>query len=143
MSVHEIHPNRAVAIRFEIVKPIENRVVSDTTVTEFDFEAIADEVIGKSKDGYARMVDEDRFWAIVASHYIGSRKPHIIWDEQPEGEEDVVHLMQWSDDEASFIEIDSETIEPSEESEPYEAAEKRLANRNGLELNDETVVFSW
>ena len=143
MSAHEIYPTRTVAIRFEIVKPIENRVISDTTVIEFDIDAIADEVIGKFEDGYARMIDEDRFWGIVASHYIGSRKPHIIWDEQPEGEEDVVRLMQWSDDEASFIEIDSETIEISEESEPYEAAEKRLADRNGLELNDETVVFSW
>ena len=89
-----------------------------------------------SEDGYARMVGGERFWEIVASHYIGGKGPKIFWDELFDGEEEVARLMQWSDDEGVFIEIDSEAIEPSEEPEPYDAAEKRLADRHGLELDD-------
>lgn len=127
--------NRATAIQFEVVEPIKDRIFPASSA-EFDFDAIADEVIGGSEDGYARMVGGERFWEIVASHHIGGKRPKIFWDELFDGEEEVARLMQWSDDEGVFIEIDSEAIEPSEEPEPYDAAEKRLADRNGLELDD-------
>ena len=39
----------------------------------------------------------------------------------------------------SFIEIDAEYIELSKELDPYAAAEKRLVDRNGFELDDVTL----
>lgn len=137
------HPDRATAIQFEIVKPIEDWVIPAAGIpTEFDIDAIADEVIKKSEGGYVRIVGVDRFWEIVASHHIGSKVPKIFWDLDKlfDGEEEeVAYLMQWSDDMGSFIEIDAEYIELSKELDPYAAAEKRLVDRNGFELDDVTL----
>ena len=56
------HPDRATAIQFEIVKPIEDWVIPAAGIpTEFDIDAITDEVIEKSEGGYVRIVGVDRF----------------------------------------------------------------------------------
>ena len=135
------YPNRATAIHFAIVKPIKDWIIPASVVTEFDIDAIADEVIGKSEDGYARTVSVERFWESVAKHHIGSKKPKIFRDKlfEFDGKKEVACLMQWSDDMSSFIEIDFEGIEPGEEPDPYYAAVKRLVDRNGLELDDVTL----
>jgi len=114
MSTYHLpsYPNRATAIHFAIVKPIKDWIIPASVVTEFDIDAIADEVIGKSEDGYARTVSVERFWGSVAKHHIGSKKPKIFRDKlfEFDGEKEVACLMQWSDDMSSFIEIDFEGI---------------------------------
>lgn len=125
-SRHEYLPPRP-CHRYPIRDCQADRRLGAGIPTEFDIDAIADEVIGKSEGGYVRIVGVDRFWEIVASHHIGSKGPKIFWDldELFDGEEEeVAYLMQWSDDMGSFIEIDAEYIELSKELDPYAAAEK-------------------
>lgn len=127
------------AIYWEIIRPIEASGDVADARAEFDIDAIADEVLGDYEDGFTCMVDADRFWEIVAAHHIADGDPRIIWD-APEGDgSHTARLMQWSDDEADFIEIDAESIESSEDEAPYDDAEVRLAGRHGLD--DVTVIW--
>lgn len=125
------YSTRYEAIEREIVEPIKAGVIPNARA-EFDIDAIADEVLGDHEQGYTCMVDEDRFWEIVASHHIADGDPKIFWGEPDDDGSQTARLLQWSDDEDGFIEIDSETIEADEGSEPYDAAEATLASRNGL-----------
>jgi len=52
------YTDRTEAIEREIIVPIEAG----------DVDAIADEVLGDYEQGYACMVDPERFWEIVAAH---------------------------------------------------------------------------
>ncbi|MEA5660462.1 MAG: hypothetical protein R5N75_10185 [Cutibacterium granulosum] len=63
------YASRAAAIEREIVAPIEAGDVTQARL-EFDIDAIADEVLGDHEQGYACMVDEERFWQIVAAHHV-------------------------------------------------------------------------
>lgn len=63
------YASRAAAIEREIVAPIETGDVTQARL-EFDIDAIADEVLGDHEQGYACMVDEERFWQIVAAHHV-------------------------------------------------------------------------
>lgn len=62
-----IHTTRTEAIEREIIVPIEAGDVDDARA-EFDVDAIADEVLGDYEQGYACMVDPERFWEIVEAH---------------------------------------------------------------------------
>jgi len=126
------HIFRDDAIECEIIEPIEASGVIPDARAEFDIEAIANEVIGVLKDGFACMVDPERFWEIVEAHEIADGDHRIIWDGPDDDGIQTARLMQWSADEGGFIEIDSETIVSSEEEEPYSAAETTLESRNGL-----------
>lgn len=65
-----IYPTRGAAIEREIVAPIKAGDVNQPRL-EFDIDAIADEVLGGDHErGFACMVDEDRFWEIVAAHHV-------------------------------------------------------------------------
>lgn len=133
--------NRAIAIQFEVVKPIKDWItpLPIAVATEFDIDAIADEVIGKSEDGYVRTVSVEQFWKIVTKHHIGGKGPKIFWGELFDVEGEVASLVQWSDDMGNFVEIDFEAIELSEE--PDEAIVKSLVDRNGFELDDVTLYM--
>lgn len=100
--------NRAIAIQFEVVKPIKDWItpLPVAVATEFDIDAIADEVIGKSEDGYVRTVRVEQFWKIVTKHHIGGKGPKIFWGELFDFEGEVASLVQWSDDMGNFVEID-------------------------------------
>lgn len=63
------YASRAAAIEREIVAPIEAGDVTQARL-EFDIDAIADKVLGDHEQGYACMVDEERFWQIVAAHHV-------------------------------------------------------------------------
>jgi len=132
------YSTRYEAIEREIVAPIKVGVIPNARA-EFDIDAIADEVLGDYEQGYTCMVDEDRFWEIVASHHIADGDPKIFWDEPDDDGSQTARLLQWSDNEDGFIEIDSETIEADEEPEPYDSAEATLASRNGL--HDVTSIW--
>lgn len=56
------YTNRNDAIQYEIADALHG------WMTEFDIDAIADEVLGDYGDGYALQVTEDEFWNIVAKH---------------------------------------------------------------------------
>ena len=127
------------AIAAEIIRPIEASGEVTDARAEFNIDAIADEVLGDYDEGYTCIVGEDAFWAIVAAHHIADGDHRIIWDAPEDDGSHTARLMQWSDDEADFIEIDSESIESSEDEAPYDAAEVRLAGRHGLD--DVTVIW--
>ena len=125
------------AIQFEIIDAIEAGDINDARA-EFDIDAIADEIIG-DHNGFACTVDEERFWEIVADHHVSDGDHRIIWDESDDDGNQTARLMQWSENENGFIEIDSETIVSSEEVEPYDAAKTTLEARHGL--HDVTSVW--
>lgn len=132
------YTDRYKAIEHEIVEPIKVGSIPNA-LDEFDIDAIADEVLGDHEQGYECMVDDDRFWEIVASHHIADDDPKIFWDEPDNDGNQTARLLQWSDDEGGFIEIDSETIVSSEEESPYAAAVAALEARNGL--HDVTSIW--
>lgn len=132
------YTDRYAAIEREIVVPIEAGDVDDARA-EFDIDAIADEVLVDHEQGYACMVDGDRFWEIVAAHHVADGDHRIIWDEPDDDGSQTARLMRWSGDEDGFIEIDSETIVSSEEEEPYAAAKTTLEARHGL--HDVTSIW--
>lgn len=69
-EISTTYTTRDDAIYWEIIRPIEaSGEVADAHV-EFDIEAIADEVLGDYEDGFACMVDADRFWEITEAHLI-------------------------------------------------------------------------
>lgn len=118
------------AIQFEIIDAIEAGGINDARA-EFDIDAIADEIIG-DYNGFACKVDEESFWEIVADHHVSDGDHRIIWDESDDNGNQTARLMQWSENENGFIEIDSETIVSSEEVEPYDAAKTALEARHDL-----------
>lgn len=132
------YSTRYEAIEREIVEPLKVGVIPNARA-EFDIDAIADEVLGDHEDGYACMVDDDSFWEIVAAHHVADGDPKIFWDEPDNDGNQTARLLQWSDDEGGFIEIDSETIEADEAEAPYAAAVTTLASRNGL--HDVTSIW--
>ena len=58
------------AIDAEIIDPIEASGEVTDARAEFDIDAIADEVLGDYDEGFACMVDADRFWEIAMAHLI-------------------------------------------------------------------------
>jgi len=132
MTKNNIYAFRDHAIECEIIEPIEASGVIPDARAQYDIEAIANEVIGVLKDGFACMVDPEHFWEIVEAHEIADGDQRIIWDGPDDDGIQTARLMRWSADEGGFIEIDSETIVSSEEEAPYAAAETALEARNGL-----------
>ena len=139
MTKNNTYVFRDHAIECEIVVPIEASGVIPDARAQFDVDAIADEVLGGYYDGFACMVDEERFWEIVEAHEIADGDHRIIWGGPDDDGIQTARLMRWSGDEDGFIEIDSETIVSSEEEEPYAAAETTLEARNGL--HDVTSIW--
>lgn len=60
------YSTRDEAIEREIIAPIEASGVVADARAEYDVDAIADAVLGDYDDGYACIVDDDDFWAVVA-----------------------------------------------------------------------------
>ncbi|MBM7796898.1 hypothetical protein [Pseudoglutamicibacter cumminsii] len=56
------YTTRNEAIETEILAPLAGHE------SDYDIDAIADEVIGDYENGYAIQVTEDEFWGIVAKH---------------------------------------------------------------------------
>lgn len=56
------YTTRNEAIETEIITPLAGHE------TDYDIDAIADEVLGDYENGYTVQVTEDAFWEIVAKH---------------------------------------------------------------------------
>ena len=61
-----VYTTRNEAIATEIVEAIEATGVA--TASEYDVDAIADEVLGGYDEGYALTVTDDEFWTAVERH---------------------------------------------------------------------------
>lgn len=59
------YTNRADAISREIIDPLS---ASEFPLTDWDIDAIADEVLGGHEEGYACRVSADEFWDIARKH---------------------------------------------------------------------------
>ena len=59
------YTTRADAIQREIIDPLS---ASEFPLTDWDIDAIADEVLGDYEDGYASRVSAEEFWNIVRKH---------------------------------------------------------------------------
>lgn len=59
------YSNRADAIQREIIDPLS---ASEFPLTDWDIDAIADEVLGTHEEGYACRVSVDEFWDIARKH---------------------------------------------------------------------------
>jgi hypothetical protein len=60
-----IYSTRNEALHWEVVACINNGMAD---ADDYDVEAIADEVLGGWKEGYAMQVSTEDFWAIVAKY---------------------------------------------------------------------------
>lgn len=124
------YTDRHDAIAREITEPIE---AGDATAAEFDIDAIADEVIAfdAGTRTYSCTVDPAEFWAIVARHAITRR---ITWTH---GDHDILRAEDLEDGE--WQEVDSESVDATEDPAPYDAAEAKLRAALGPKWADVPV----
>ena len=161
------YTTRCEAIQHEIIDPIE-KAENINACEVFNINAIAYQVLGDHSQGYARRVDTDTFWAIVDSckwsnpdegggkpvdwcivwryHEPGVDSAEFDWDGSPliDGPHTiVVHdtaLLTRRRSDGTWEHVDDETIEQTENPDPYVDVEDELLKRHGLTRGDVNII---